>query len=153
MTNRDILNRELINELFVRLFNQVIDIEAAYMKAHGVGDLSISELHLLDAISSMTNPTMSKVAQKATLTNGSVTTAVKKLEEKRYVQRKKDEVDRRIMRVDLTTKGTKVCRVHRDFHDEMVSQVCDNSNVLDDELLMKSLRQLVYFFEEVKDKY
>lgn len=153
MNNRDILNRELINDLFVKLFNQIIDIESAYMKAHGVEDLSISELHLLDAISSTSNPTMSEIAQKATLTNGTVTTAVKRLEEKKYVIRKKDEVDRRIMRVDLTTKGIKVNRVHKEFHDEMVSEVCDNSDVLDNEQLINALRQLLYFFEEVRDKY
>ena len=40
MTNRDILNRELINQLFVRLFNQILDIETQYMVGHGVEDLS-----------------------------------------------------------------------------------------------------------------
>ena len=40
MTNRDILNRELINHLFVRLFNQILDIEAQYMTGHGIEDLS-----------------------------------------------------------------------------------------------------------------
>lgn len=53
MTNRDILNRELINHLFVRLFNQISDIEAQYMVGHGVEDLSLSELHIIDAISSL----------------------------------------------------------------------------------------------------
>ena len=48
MTNRDILNRELINQLFVRLFNQILDIETQYMVGHGVEDLSLSELHIID---------------------------------------------------------------------------------------------------------
>ena len=47
MTNRDILNRELINQLFVRLFNQILDIETQYMVGHGVEDLSLSELHII----------------------------------------------------------------------------------------------------------
>lgn len=153
MTNRDIVHRELINDLFVKLFNQILSIETVYMKAHGIEDLSLSELHLIDAISTTANPTMSEIANKATLTNGTVTTAIKKLEEKKYVLRKKDKKDRRIIRVDLTPKGTKVCRVHHDFHDEMIDQVCQNSNVLDDELLIRSLRQLTYFFEEIKEKY
>lgn len=153
MNNRDILNRELINDLLVRLFNQILDIETQYMKAHDVADLSISELHLLDAISSSSHPTMSEVAQKATLTNGTITTAVKKLEDKKYVVRTKDEEDRRIIRVSLTAKGVRVCQVHQGFHDDMVSRVCDETQVLDDELLLKSLQQLLYFFEEVKERY
>lgn len=77
MTNRDILNRELINQLFVRLFNQILDIETQYMVGHGVEDLSLSELHIIDAISSLSNPTMSTIASQATLTNGTITTAIK----------------------------------------------------------------------------
>lgn len=42
MTNRDILNRELINHLFVRLFNQILDIEGRYMSGKGIEDLSLS---------------------------------------------------------------------------------------------------------------
>ena len=144
MTNRDILNRELINQLFVRLFNQILDIETQYMVGHGVEDLSLSELHIIDAISSLSNPTMSTIASQATLTNGTITTAIKKLEAKGYVKRRKDDNDRRINRV---------CKVHRDFHEEMVSRVCEDSHVLDDELLIKSLQQLLYFFEDIKEKY
>ena len=70
MTNRDILNRELINHLFVRLFNQILDIEGRYMSGKGIEDLSLSELHIIDVISSLPNPAMSNIASKATLTNG-----------------------------------------------------------------------------------
>ena len=58
-----------------------------------------------------------------------------------YVKRRKDDNDRRIIRVELTAKGNRVCKVHRDFHEEMVSRVCEDSHVLDDELLIKSLQQ------------
>lgn len=153
MTNRDIVNRELINHVIVRLFNQVLDIESQYMIAHGVADLSLSELHIIDAISSLANPRMSQIASKATLTNGTITTAIKKLEAKEYVKRRKDEKDRRIIRVSLTAKGNRVCKVHREFHEEMVSRVCEDSHVLEDELLIKSLQKLVYFFDDIKEKY
>ena len=141
MTNRDILNRELINHLFVRLFNQILDIEGRYMSGKGIEDLSLSELHIIDVISSLPNPAMSNIASKA------------KLEVKGYVKRRKDDLDRRIIRVELTTKGNRACKVHREFHEEMVNKICEDSHVLDDELLIKSLQQLVYFFEDVKEKY
>lgn len=153
MTNRDILNRELINHLFVRVFNQILDIETQYMVGRGIEDLSLSELHIIDAISSLANPTMSTVASRATLTNGTITTAIKKLEIKDYVKRRKDENDRRIIRVGLTSKGNRVCKIHREFHEEMVNRICEDSDVLEDELLIKSLQQLVYFFEDIKEKY
>lgn len=153
MTNRDILNRELINQLFVKLFNQILDIEAKYMVGHGIADLSLSELHIIEAVSSLAMPTMSTIASQATLTNGTITTAIKKLELKGYVKRYKDKNDRRINRVELTAKGNRVSNVHREFHEEMVSRVCEDSHVLDDELLIKSLQQLLYFFEDIKERY
>ena len=121
MTNRDILNRELINHLFVRLFNQILDIEGRYMSGKGIEDLSLSELHIIDVISSLPNPAMSNIASKATLTNGTITTAIKKLEVKGYVKRRKDDLDRRIIRVELTTKGNRACKVHREFHEEYMN--------------------------------
>lgn len=153
MTNRDILNRELINQLFVKLFNQILDIEWQYMSGHGVKDLTLSEMHIIDVISSLPNPAMSTIASKATLTNGTITTAIKKLEAKGYVTRRKDILDRRIIRVELTTKGNRACKIHREFHEEMVNRVCEDSDILDNELLIKSLQQLIYFFEDVKEKY
>lgn len=110
-------------------------------------------MHIIDVISSLPNPAMSTIASKATLTNGTITTAIKKLEAKGYVTRRKDVLDRRIIRVELTTKGNRACKIHREFHEEMVNRVCEDSDILDNELLIKSLQQLIYFFEDIKEKY
>ncbi len=79
---------------------------------------------------------MTSIAKKATRTNGSVTTAIKKLEEKKYVERYQDKDDKRLMRVSLTTKGLKACRIHSDFHDEMIASICDDTSYLEDEHLI-----------------
>ncbi len=153
MTNRDIVNREMINSLLVKVFNQILDIEVLYLRDRGISDISISELHLLEKICSFSNPTMSEVAQRATLTNGTVTTAVKRLEQKGYLVRKQDDQDRRIMRVNVTTKGLHAERIHHEFHDEMVARVCDDTDTLDNDILIGGLRNLSYFFEELEDEY
>ncbi len=153
MSNREIVNREMINTLLVKLFNQIIDIEEMYLLDRGVNDISLSELHLLEKICSFTNPTMSEIAKRATLTNGTVTTAVKRLEKKGYLMRKQDENDRRIMRVYVTNKGLQVERIHHDFHDEMVARVCEDTDALNNDMLINALRNLSYFFEELRDRY
>ncbi|WP_249029225.1 MarR family winged helix-turn-helix transcriptional regulator [Tannockella kyphosi] len=152
MLNRDIINREVINELLVHLFNEILDIEQVFMKDRGIKDLSVIEVHLLGLISSIPTPTMSSIAKKATLTNGTVTTAIKKLEEKNCVERIKDKHDKRIIRVMVTSKGANACRVHQAFHDEMIGSICEDTDSLQDEHLIESLRKLCYFFEEIRDK-
>ena len=151
MSNRDIVNRELVNDFLVKLFNQIIDIEQLYMVKNGIVGLSVSELHLLDTISTFTNPTMSEIAQKATLTNGTITTAVKKLESKGCLERKKDPNDRRIIRVIITNKGHQAISVHNEFHDDMVARICDEQTLVENDVFIKALRQLTYFFEETKE--
>ena len=143
----DILALEDIVFLYSTQFNLLLKISWINFSP------KISELHIIDAISSLSSPTMSTIASKATLTNGTITTAIKKLEAKGYVKRHKDQNDRRIIRVELTAKGNRVCKVHSEFHEEMVSRVCEDSDALDNELLIKSLQQLVYFFEDIKEKY
>jgi MarR family 2-MHQ and catechol resistance regulon transcriptional repressor len=45
------------------------------------------------------------IGRKVSLTSGSITTAVDRLQKKGLVRRKQDEQDRRVTRVELTSKG------------------------------------------------
>lgn len=153
MDNRMILNREYINTLFTHLFHQILDIEAGYLRSKGITDLSMSEMHLLDDTATLFYPTMSEIAQAASLTNGTVTTSIKKLEGKGYVTRKRDEHDKRIIRVELTHKGFQAVGHHNAFHEDMVDAICKKTDITTNEVLMQSLRQLTYFFEDMKESY
>ncbi|WP_249029243.1 MarR family winged helix-turn-helix transcriptional regulator [Tannockella kyphosi] len=152
MSNHDENQRQIINELLVTLFNEILDIEEDYLQEHGVKNLTVTEIHMLETIESIENPTMSSLAKKATLTNGTVTTAIKKLEEKKCVQRIKDERDRRIMRVILTEKGKKAIAIHTKFHQEMIDSICSDTSSLEDKHLIDSLRNLTVFFKGFKEK-
>ena len=152
MTNHEMINREIINNLLVGLFNQILDIEMRYMLSKGFKDLTINELHLIDAISSCGNPTMTNVADAATLTNGTITTAIKKLETKNYVKRSDDPYDRRIKRVSLTNSGIKASIIHNKFHEEMIDWLIGDTDILQNDILVESLQRLGYFFEDIKEK-
>ena len=59
------------------------------------------------------------------MTAGTLTTAVNLLERKGYVERQRDEKDRRAVRILPTPLARKAESAHREFHRKMVEQVLD----------------------------
>lgn len=94
----------IINELLVELFNDVLQIEEQSLKDGPISDLSITEIHTLEAIGMYDQKSMSEVAQNLKITVGTLTTAINKLIKKEYVERKRIEEDRRVVLIKLTKK-------------------------------------------------
>ncbi len=152
MDKTSLRNREIINDFLVNMFYQIIDIENAYMKHHGIGDLSVTELKLLDIASSLKRPAMTDIANRVHLTNGTITSAIKKLEKKGYAHRVQDANDKRIYRVKLTDNGTKAVKYHVAFFDEMVDAVCNHEELGSDKMLIGTLSRLSVFFDSMKEE-
>lgn len=138
----------MINELLVQLFNDVLQIEEQSLKNGILSELSITEVHTIEAIGMYTERTMSEVAQKLKITVSTLTTAVNKLINKGYVERKRIEEDRRVVLVKLTKKGKLAYRIHEKFHREMVNNAIDGLNLKEEEMLVSSLNKINYFFKE-----
>ena len=138
----------MINELLVQLFNDVLQIEEQSLKSGVLSELSITEVHTIEAIGMYTERTMSEVAQKLKITVSTLTTAVNKLIKKGYVERKRIEEDRRVVLVKLTKKGKLAYRIHEKFHREMVNTAIDGLNLEEEGLLISSLNKINEFFKE-----
>jgi DNA-binding MarR family transcriptional regulator len=138
----------VINELLVQLFNDVLQIEEQSLKNGVLSELSITEVHTIEAIGMYTERTMSEVAQKLKITVSTLTTAINKLIKKGYVERKRIEEDRRVVLVKLTKKGKLAYRIHEKFHREMVNTAIDGLNLQEEELLISSLNKINEFFKE-----
>jgi DNA-binding MarR family transcriptional regulator len=138
----------VINELLVQLFNDVLQIEEQSLKNGVLSELSITEVHTIEAIGMYTERTMSEVAQKLKITVSTLTTAVNKLIKKGYVERKRIEEDRRVVLVKLTKKGKLAYRIHEKFHRDMINTAIDGLNLQEEELLISSLNKINEFFKE-----
>ena len=80
--------KKILNELLVQIFNDILQIEEQSLKQGVINDLSVTEIHTIDAIGMYTERTMSEVAQDLKITVGTLTTAINKLIKKGYVERK-----------------------------------------------------------------
>lgn len=138
----------VVNELLVETFNDILQIEQKALREGVLKDLSITEVHTIDAIGMYEYRTMTEVAQDLKITVGTLTTAINKLLKKGYVDRKRGEEDRRSVMVTLTRKGKLAFRIHDKFHSEMVRATIDGLNEEEEHILIKSLEKLNTFFKE-----
>ena len=71
--------RRTLNELLVNLFNNILAIEEANLQSQHVS-LSMTEVHILEAIVKSESNMMSAVAKYLMITQGTLTVSVSKLE-------------------------------------------------------------------------
>ena len=136
----------VLNELLVRLFNEILLIEQLSLNRDNFKDLSIVEIHTIEAIGDDKPRTMSEVAIDLKITVGTLTTAINNLVRKGYVERKKIQEDRRFVLVELTQKGIVVNKVHAEFHSKMVNKVMAGLSTQEEEVLVSALQKLTDFF-------
>lgn len=138
---------DVLNKLLVQLFNDILHIEEKSMKNTDFDNLSITEIHTIEAIGMEGNRTMGEIAHDLRITVGTLTTSINRLIKKGYVERKRIEEDRRVVLVSLTESGKKVFDVHSVFHKEMIDEIMENFNGDELELLTKALGKVNKFFE------
>ena len=138
-------NREL-NELLVKLFNNVMDIEEKAVITEEFKDLTNNDMHVIEAVGTGDGRNMSSIARKLNITVGSLTTAMNSLVNKKYVVRRRSEEDRRVVFVKLTPKGIRAYKHHEDYHRQMTQAVVDKLDEKEMPVLLKTLDALSEFF-------
>lgn len=137
--------RQVLNELLVDVFNRITIIEGATLKKRGV-KLSMTEIHILDAIDKANEASMSKLANKLLVTVGSLTIAVDTLVKKGLVVRKESPGDRRKVVLELTALAKEPLKLHSEFHEEMIDNVIRDMKLEENPQLINSLDNLMEYF-------
>ena len=117
---------DMINQVLVHLFNDLLRIEENTLHREGV-NLSMREIHIIEAVcaSDEESNTMTSLAARLRVTVGSVTVAVATLERKGYLIRQRSKVDRRRVHVLPTQAAREVEQLHRDYHRRMTEAVME----------------------------
>ena len=139
-------NHETVNEILVRLFANILDIEEKCLKIGDFSDLSISEMHVIDNIGIDKERTMSDTAKDLKVTSVTLTTAVDNLIKKGYVERRRSVEDRRVVKIKLTEKGIDAFKSHEDFHKDLVISALQQLDSNEETLLIKVLSNIDVFF-------
>ncbi|HHV64565.1 MAG TPA: MarR family transcriptional regulator [Peptococcaceae bacterium] len=137
-----------LNELLVKLFNDILQIEEQSLKNDKFNDLSITEIHVIEAIGLNAERNMSSVARDLDITIGTLTIAINNLVRKGYVNRTRSEEDRRIVLISLTDKGKEAYNHHLQFHEEMIKTTISKLTPEEMEVLVSALENITGYFKE-----
>lgn len=141
-----------LNYFFVHVFNQILACEEQALSGVGARDLSVKELHVLEAVGDLAageRNTMTQIADALAIRVSSLTTAVNTLVRKGYLERGGEPGDRRVIRVRLTPKGEEANLLHAQFHAHMVESAAARLEDGELDTLLRSLRQLDQFFHDM----
>lgn len=138
-----------LNNLMVDTFRNVLKIEEYSLRKTGEVNLSISELHLIEAVAknNENGKTISQIAQELSITLSSVTVAINKLQKKGYVEKIRNVLDKREVHVKLTKKGHRMEIAHKYFHEQMARSVSEGFSEEEKTLLLKCINRLNDFFK------
>lgn len=144
-------NRAELNRFLVEVFDEILKTEEESL-AGSFSDLSLRELHLIEEVCRAEDEARDNrataIAAAQRVTAGTLTTAVSLLERKGYLERRRDERDRRAVRIWPTEKARAADQVHAAFHREMVDEILKTLSDQEAQVLVMALGSLTAFFRE-----
>ncbi|BBF41638.1 transcriptional regulator of fatty acid biosynthesis FabT [Lachnospiraceae bacterium KM106-2] len=141
-----------INDVLVKLFNEIWDLEEKALITGEFRDITINDMHIIEAIGLGEGNNMSTIAKKLNITVGSLTTSMNSLVKKLYVVRERSETDRRVVNIRLTDKGERAYNHHSNFHHMLTDAVVGSLEEDEIPVLTKTLAGLSDFFRKYEVK-
>lgn len=135
-----------LNEVLVGLFRDIITIEERAIKTGDYKELTVNDMHVIEAIDTQEPKNMSTVAKALSVTTGTLTISVNGLVKKGYVNRTRSEEDRRVVLISLTEKGRRAFAQHQQFHQRMIDSIVDGLTEEEQLVLERALRNTNRFF-------
>ncbi len=146
-------NEQDFAESLLHIFDNVLLTEGMALSKGYFSDLSIAELHTINAIGPYEARTMTETANMLGITVGTLTVAIDRLVKKKYVERQRDTKDRRIVRISLTRQGKLAYRMHSKFHRVLVKRIMDPLSEEEQTLLTGMVARIDNYVEEQYKKY
>ena len=139
-------NYETVNEVLVRLFRDIMDIEQTAIINQEFKDITNNDMHVIEAIGIGAPKNMSSIAKELSVTVGTLTIAMNSLVKKGYVVRRRGDTDRRVVYISLSDRGRSAYEHHARFHREMIQSVMEELEPGELETLIRALTKLNDWF-------
>lgn len=141
----------MFNEVVVRLFRDIMDIEQKAIITSEFEDITNNDMHVIEAIGIEEPKNMTSIARELSVTVGTLTIAMNSLVKKGYVERTRGKEDRRVVYISLSEKGRRAYRHHARFHKEMIDSMTSGLSKEEMEALIRSLNKLNEWFRGRED--
>lgn len=125
--------------ILVKLFNDILDYEESVLRASEFKDLTNNDIHVIRAIGMNEKKNMSMIAKELAVTIGTLTISINSLVRKGYVLKERSEKDKRVVFVNLSSKGEAAFSRNEELYDQMVNSMLEDLEDNEMDILMKSL--------------
>lgn len=139
-----------LNTLLVQLFKDIMHIEEEALITGEFTDITIHDMHVIEAIETGAPKPSSVVAKKLSVTMGTLTKSIDRLTRNKYVLRERSDEDKRLVLLSLTEKGKRAYKHHQNFHAEMIKAALVQFDDQETKILLESLGGLADYFSEQK---
>lgn len=135
-----------LNNVLVGLFRDIINQEEISLISPEFSDITVNDMHIIEAIGMQEPRNMTKVANSLHVTVGTLTIGMNNLVKKGYVTRVRSEQDRRVILLTLTEKGQKAYRHHEEYHIKMTEEVMKQFSEEEMGILLQALERIRTYF-------
>ena len=141
---------DILNDLLVEVFHNILRAEEEYLQKGISRGLSIREMHMIEYVGKAGDEgrTLSEIADFLKVARPSVTVAARKLEGKGFLVKNGCAQDGRVVRVTLTREGRKTYIQHMRFHTLMARELEDGLSEDEKNTLIRTIERLDKFFEK-----
>lgn len=112
---------KLIKQI-LKLSHMIGQMEEAAIEQFNFSGLTHNQLHYLETISILNNPSITELATCLNLSKPTVTVAIDKLIEKEFVFKTRSDSDRRSTHLHLTEKGKLINQMHDYAHKKIARE-------------------------------
>jgi len=113
----------------VEMISQLMgELESKAFEQEGYSDITMNQMHYLDTIADLGEPTFGDLAENLGVTRPSVSTIVKKLIKAGYLTKSKSKIDGRVYFLLLTEKGIRFNELHNEVHQILARRITENLN-------------------------
>jgi DNA-binding MarR family transcriptional regulator len=129
----------------VEMISQLMgELESKAFEQEGFSDITMNQMHYLETIPKLGNPTSGDLADSLGVTRPSVSTIVKKLVDTGYLTKTKSKIDGRVYYLHLTDKGLRFNELHSEVHQILARRITENLNNNEIEDLASLLEKLTH---------
>ena len=145
---------EILSDYVLHTALHMLTLEDQCLRHICAGDLSVRELHVIEAVSSLSpagKNTMAEIAKYLRVSPASLTASVNVLVKKGYLGREYSPLDRRVIYITLTESGEEMNRKYLDFVRDLMVYI---GRDLDEEVadrMIDALMKVVDYFERAAD--
>lgn len=137
----------LLLEMLCKVYSKIIYSEEKILKDMIGETLSPKEFHTLEIINSaMLNKTNTAgtIAGRLGITLGTCTTNIDRLINKGLVNKVKNDIDRRVVYIELTEKGKAIYLKHTSMHKKVISKAIEKLTTSEKVALMNAVNKIEF---------